>query len=655
MAKPKSKRPSQPLRAFRPILEILEDRCLLNATQLAFTPNPITTLANVYGAGGYYGSVVMDGSGNLYGFSNNYGTIFEIAKGTETATTLASLNGDVQPSGLTIDSSGDLFGTTLEGGTYGAGDIFELTKGSSTITTLASFTGRTGNGGLPRGLIVDSNGNLFGATTYGGTYEYGTLFELAAGSSTITTLASFANNTDIGGLPDAGVTMDSNGNLFGTTSSGGAYGGGTVYELANGSSTITPLASFGGSTGNTGSGYSFSGVVVDSSDNLYGTTEYGGTFNAGTVFEVTTGSGIITNLASFSDEPGSNTGSIPYAGLVMDGNGNLFGTTSYGGLNNAGTVFELAQGSNTITTLAAFNRGNGVEPEASVILDSSGNIYGTTAGGDLEDDGTVFELPKTPTGQVYTAGQVMSPYLQVNVEDADGNVVGYNGPFSYPVTMSVTSGPGSFASGSTTTEYGPMTTFYNLILDTAGNYTLTASDTQDGLTPATTNVTINPAAASQLVITQTPGTTTAGQVLSPSLQVSVEDQYGNVETTSTAPVTISVASGPGGFASGTTTVNAVNGVATFSNLVLDTAGSYTLTASDTTDGLTPATTAAITVNAALSVAPPTIRPSCKTFRVVKSTWPHSTRPGAPRMPPTTRPQSLGVMAARVPPPEPTPR
>jgi uncharacterized repeat protein (TIGR03803 family) len=208
--------------------------------------------------------------------------------------------------------------------------------------TLASFNPANGtDGAYPQaGLVEDSSGNLFGTTYAGGASNNGTVFEVAAGSGRITTLASFnpANGTD-GAGPEGGLVEDSSGNLFGTTHFGGAYGIGTVFEVAAGSGRITTLASFDPANGTDGT-FPQAGLVEDSSGNLFGTTYAGGAYSAGTVFEVAAGSGRITTLASFNPANGTD-GGYPYAGLVEDSSGNLFGTTYYGGAYGAGTVFEI--------------------------------------------------------------------------------------------------------------------------------------------------------------------------------------------------------------------------------------------------------------------------------------------------------------------------
>jgi uncharacterized repeat protein (TIGR03803 family) len=253
------------------------------------------------------------------------------------------------------------------------------------LTALASFNGT--NGALPfTGVTFDANGNLFGTAQFGGASGFGTVWELSKGSGTITPLASF-NGTN-GNAPLAGVIFDANGNLFGTAGSGGTSNAGTVWELAKGSSTITPLASFNGTNGATPTG----SVTFDANGNLFGTARFAGASNAGTVWELAQGSSTITPLASFNGTNGAN----PQAGVTIDANGNLFGTAVSGGASGLGTVWELAKGSGTITPLASFNRTNGSFPLAGVTIDANGNLFGTASLGGANNNGTVWELAAVP-------------------------------------------------------------------------------------------------------------------------------------------------------------------------------------------------------------------------------------------------------------------
>jgi uncharacterized repeat protein (TIGR03803 family) len=270
--------------------------------------------------------------------------------------------------------------------------------GAPVETVLASFN--TSNGAYPyAGLIIDAAGDLFGTTSRGGANGYGTVFEIArtsAGYSAPITLASF-NNTN-GAYPFAGLISDAAGNLFGTTSGGGAGGYGTVFEIAKTStgynSTPTTLWSFNYTNG--GNPY---GLISDAAGDLFGTTQEGGPNDWGTVFEIaktSTGYSTLTTLASFNLTNGGN----PH-GLISDAAGDLFGTTQSGGANGYGTVFEIAKtgtGYSAPITLASFNNTNGNGPSAGLTSDAAGDLFGTTVGGGANGYGTVFEIAKTSAG-----------------------------------------------------------------------------------------------------------------------------------------------------------------------------------------------------------------------------------------------------------------
>jgi uncharacterized repeat protein (TIGR03803 family) len=376
----------------------------------------VTVVASFDGfnGAGASGNVVVDTNGNLYGAADGggasgFGTVWEVAKGSSTITDLGSFNGNngANPFGaVTMDAQGNLCGTTLFGGSSwipgsyfsGYGTVWEIAKGSNTITTLASFNGC--NGSRPGGSVTtDAQGNLYGAASYGGaswipgsnSSGSGALWELAKGSNTITTLAPF--NGSNGSNPSV-ATLDSQGNLYGTTSNGGSNGFGTVWELAKGSNTITTLASFN----SVPNGYNLvSDVTLDANGDLYGTTVFGGANNQGAVWELAKGSNTITTLASFG---GPNTGIppgySPDSGVTLDAHGNLYGTTYLGGLYLHGTVWELAEGSNTIIPIAYFDGTNGSNPYAGVTLGADGNLYGATSNGGPSGSypgfGTVFEI-----------------------------------------------------------------------------------------------------------------------------------------------------------------------------------------------------------------------------------------------------------------------
>jgi uncharacterized repeat protein (TIGR03803 family) len=295
---------------------------------------------------------------------------------------------------LISDAAGNLYGTTIYGGTYGWGTVFELTPttgGGWTEQVLHSFGNGT-DGGEPRAsLIFDAAGNLYGTTYGGGIYCHsiggcGTVFELtltAGGNWTEAVLYNFGSFTDDGYEPSASLIFDAAGNLYGTTQFGGIHGWGTVFELTptgGGGWSEQVLLNFG-----TGGAFPQAGLIFDAAGNLYGTTSEGGT-NIGTVFELTPNVGggwtetVLHNFGSGTD------GSYPYAGLIFDAAGNLYGTTQYGGTYNScsggcGTVFELtptAGGEWAEQVLLNFNGTSGANPYAGVIFDGAGNLFGTT-------------------------------------------------------------------------------------------------------------------------------------------------------------------------------------------------------------------------------------------------------------------------------------
>jgi len=324
-----------------------------------------------------------------------------------------------------------IYGTTFLGGdpTCGCGTIFKLLT-TGALKTLHTFVGTDGANPTP-GLVADQNGNLFGTTSQGGvgTSAAGTVFKLAppgtvGGAWTETVLHTFTGGAD-GAHPYAGLFLDTSGNLYGTTNAGGAFNYGTVFELDS-TGTETVLYSF---TGLLDGAYPYAGVVLDSAGNLYGTTNAGGAFSHGTVYKVDA-SNSETVLHSFN---GGTDGAYPSAGLTLDAAGNLYGTANEGGATGTtgddGTIFELNT-TGTFTVLHTFSGSvGGGNPAAGMILNSAGKLCGvTTEGGDHDDDGTVFELdPATSTFTLlhtFTAGGGGAyPYTGL-VLDSAGNLYG---------------------------------------------------------------------------------------------------------------------------------------------------------------------------------------------------------------------------------------
>ena len=355
--------------------------------------------------------LIFDAAGNLYGTTyeggaNDDGVVFELSPaggGNWTEKVLHSFintDGYLPQAGLVFDAAGNLYGTTIEGGTYPGGTVFELTPaggGTWTEKVLWSFGNGTDGREPWGGVIFDAAGDLYGTTVGGGTSSMGTVFELSpagGGHWTEKVLYSLGSGSD-GNSPVSGVIFDAAGNLYGTTQyGGGSFDAGTVFELlpaGGGNWTEKVLHSFGsGADGQ----YPAAGLVFDGAGNLYGTTPNGGTFSGGTVFELSpAGGGTWTEQVLHNFGNGTD-GSSPQASLVFDGAGNLYGTTNTGGSYGGGTVFRLnAQGE---TLLYSFSGQDGNKPSAGVILDAAGNLYGTTSGGGSDGEGVAFELTNTP-------------------------------------------------------------------------------------------------------------------------------------------------------------------------------------------------------------------------------------------------------------------
>jgi len=316
---------------------------------------------------------------------------------------------------LISDGAGNVYGTTPGGGALGLGRVFKLSS-KGVETELYDFQlGIDGN--TPQGsLIFDAAGNLYG-TTYGGGYSAGTVFKLTpnnTGDWAETILYNFGAGAD-GQNPYAGLVMDATGSLYGTTVNGGSSAGcnnqsscGTVFKLTPNPPpqlgyTETVLYSFG--NGDDGKN-PYAGLIFDASGNLYGTTVGGGTFGDGTVFELSPqsdGTWRETARYNFAGPDGAN----PYAKLILDSSGNLYGTTFNGGSNNLGMAFQLQpNGQGGFTEIGGYSFGgvmdgvmDGANPYSELSFDASGNLYGTTVNGGRyvgdNDGGTVFELSFT--------------------------------------------------------------------------------------------------------------------------------------------------------------------------------------------------------------------------------------------------------------------
>jgi uncharacterized repeat protein (TIGR03803 family) len=315
-------------------------------------------------------------------------------------------NGPNSP--LIFDNAGNLYGTTVTGGSYAYGTVFELARSRNawTETVLYSFI-NADDGIIPIGpVLLDKKGNLYGLTQQGGPPGHGTAFELSrdGGGWAKKTIYAFAGDSD-GIYPNGALVPDGKGNLYGVTLTGGTgpchyYGPGcgTVFELkpSKGSWKETVVFSFPGGSG----GQTPLGLTLDEAGNLYGTTSQGGSGGSGIVFKLRHSAGQWTESVLHAFTGGSD-GNSPNSPLIFDNVGNLYGTTSEGSGGGCeygcGLVYELkpiARGRWKELVLHRFknNAHDGIQPYASLIFDQAGNLFGTTTGGGAYGIGIVFEL-----------------------------------------------------------------------------------------------------------------------------------------------------------------------------------------------------------------------------------------------------------------------
>jgi uncharacterized protein (TIGR03437 family) len=331
--------------------------------------------------------------------------VFKITPGGALTTLHAFSGGDGVGTfgGLAIGPDGNLYGTTVGGtGAATGGTVFRITP-TGTFTTLHSFNVLDGNSPWA-GLTLGSDGNFYGTTTSGGTNAAGqitatgTIFQIAP-SGALTTLHVF--NLADGADPVGGLVQGSDGAFYGTTGIGGANGAGTVFKITP-AGTFTSLHSFAGADG----GIPWGTLVQGSDGNFYGTTTVGGAFSQGTVFKITP-TGSLTTLHSF----GGADGQAPLAGLTLGTDGNFYGSTQNGGASTLfGTIFKISS-SGAFTLLYSFSGTDGSFPFGTLTLGSDGNFYGTTDGGGKNAVGTVFKLNASGGGAAnpsVAAGGVVS-------------------------------------------------------------------------------------------------------------------------------------------------------------------------------------------------------------------------------------------------------
>jgi len=386
--------------------------------------------------------------------------VFSVASFASTSQVVYSLAGDEDgeypDTDLIIDSAGNIYGTSVLGGDFGTGTVFQLTpSGSGYVhTVLYSFTGGADGGQPYKGVTLDAQGNLYGTAVVGGTGGIcagegcGVVYKLTKNGSTWTqsVIYNFTGKND-GYGPGSGVTFDKAGNLYGTTPTGGAKSMGVIYELSpSGSSwTFKVIHTFSG--GSDGTGGSAGRLLLDSAGRLYGVCTVGGANGAGVAYKLTLVQGTwkFQTLYAFKGTPDAG---FPYGALSMDSSGNLYGTTYYSGANNLGSVYQLALkgGVWTENLLYSFKGGtDGASPISNVNVDPSGDLYGTTSeGGGRCSCGAIYRLT-LPRGGQWTESVV---YRFKNTPDGgfvyNGMVPDSSGHYFGSTVHGGTAGEGAF-------------------------------------------------------------------------------------------------------------------------------------------------------------------------------------------------------------------
>jgi uncharacterized repeat protein (TIGR03803 family) len=368
------------------------------------------------------GSLVADASGNhlygttTYGGTNALGEVFELTNsgGTWTETVIYSFLGSANSDGaypiggVVFDAAGkNLYGTTSQGGASNQGTVFELSESGGTWkeTVLHEFSDVGGDDGYYpyAALVFDAGGNLYGTTVYGGKFGVGTVFQLKPSGSkwTYHLIRVFPGGAG-GDYPYGGLVVDkTNGYLYGTAYQGGLiWNVGVVYQMREISGVWISNIIYT-ILGDTLGANPESSLATDTAGNLYGTTYYGGSYNLGSVFKLTPGKNNTWTQSVIHSFKGyvNKDGSAPYfAGVTVDGQGNLYGTTYQGGSSaannlNYGTIYKLAAGSYKESLLWSFDgaANDGYYPRTEAIL-VGGKLYGTTLSGGAHGQGTVYEI-----------------------------------------------------------------------------------------------------------------------------------------------------------------------------------------------------------------------------------------------------------------------
>ncbi len=447
----------------------------------------LRTFCSTSGGGWPPNGLMLATNGNLYGTTqfgradspSGLGTAFRMTTNgiLSILVEFTGTNGSVPQAALAQGSDGNLYGTSKYGGTNFIGNVFQMMPDGG-LTNFYSFAGGADGNYPVAPLLPASDGNLYGTTPTGGDYGYGNIFRITL-TGVFTNLHSFTGGTD-GNGPVGALVQGTDGNFYGLTPYGGAYGKGNAFKMTPGG-VLTTIYSFTGGR----DGYSPAGALVQGSDgNLYGTTTLGGLGSPGTVFKLTP-TGALTTLHSFGNFV-ARDGLYPEAGLVQSVDGNLYGTTLSDLFTGYGTVFSVSPDGSTFTTLVYFDGfDDGAQPEAALVEDAQGVLYGTTTTNGIGGRGTIFQLSFSgapqitaqPAGQAVVGGA--NVLLNVAVSGAR--------PFTFQWQKNSTNlVDGGNLSGATNRTLS----LANVTLAGAGTYSVMVSNSLGAVTSAAAHLTV---------------------------------------------------------------------------------------------------------------------------------------------------------------------
>lgn len=356
------------------------------------------------GSNPYYTTLTLESGtlygANLFGAAPQRGVVFKMATDGTGFTTIHTFLGSPSDAGfcetgVVSDGAGNLFGTTAVGGAFNLGAVFRLKTDGTGFALLHSFADSDGSGPAAP-LVQDASGFLYGTAQFGGANAVGSVFKVKTDGTGFAVLHDFSNGTDAQ-KPVAGLVLDGSGFLYGTTISGGTSGYGAVFKVKTDGTGYTILHSF--AIGATDGKIAYGGLTLDGAGFLYGTT-IDGASGMGTVFKIKTDGTGFALLHTF--QGGASDGNAPYAALLLDGSGNLYGTTLFGGASDQGTIFKLTTSGSGFALLHSFagGIGDGQAPRSPLITDGAGMLYGTTVNGGSASlgQGVVFKIKTDGTG-----------------------------------------------------------------------------------------------------------------------------------------------------------------------------------------------------------------------------------------------------------------